>query len=110
MTTGAEAPMIDLLEQHVHEVASACAKHRVARLDVFGSATRPHFRPGDSDLDLLVEFQPMAPTPLVDAYFGLLDELRAIFDAPVDLVMRDAVKNRYVAAAIDRERRLLYAA
>jgi hypothetical protein len=31
-------------------------------------------------------------------------------EAPIDLVMRDAVKNRYVAAAIDRERRLLYAA
>ena len=103
--------MIELVERHVQEVAAACAKHRVARLDVFGSATRPDFRPGDSDLDLLVDFQPMAPTELVDAYYGLLDDLRAIFDAPpIDLVMRDAVKNRYVAAAIDRERQLLYAA
>ena len=102
--------MIDLLERHVHEVANACAKHRVARLHVFGSATRPDFRPGDSDLDLLVDFQPMAPTELVDAYYGLLDDLRAIFDTPIDLVMQGAVKNRYVAAAIDRERQLLYAA
>lgn len=102
--------MIDLLDQHVHEVARACAKHRVSRLDAFGSATRPDFRPGDSDLDLLVEFQPMAPTELVGAYYGLLDDLQVLFDAPIDLVMRDAVKNRYVAAAIDRERQLLYAA
>lgn len=102
--------MIDLVTQHVHDVAGACAKHRVARLDVFGSATRPDFRPGDSDLDFLVDFQPMTPTELVDAYYGLLDDLRAIFDTPIDLVMRGAVKNRYVADAIDRERQLLYAA
>ncbi len=101
--------MIDLVERHVQDVANACAKHRVARLDAFGSATRPDFQPGDSDLDLLVDFQPMAPTELVDAYYGLLDDLRAIFDAPIDLVMQGAVKNRYVAAAIDRERQLLYA-
>ena len=100
--------MIDLVERHVHEVAAACAKHRVARLDVFGSATRPDFRPGDSDLDLLVDFQPMAPTELVDAYYGLLDDLRAIFDAPIDLVMRDAVKNRFVATGIERDRRRIY--
>ena len=102
--------MIDLVERHVHEVANVCANHRVARLDVFGSATRPDFRPGDGDLDLLVDFQPMTPTELVDAYYGLLDDLRAIFDTPIDLVMRDAAKNRYVAAAIDRKRVLLYTA
>ena len=96
--------MIDLVAQHIHDVAGACAKHRVARLDVFGSATRPDFRPGDSDLDLLVDFQPMTPTELVDANYGLLDDRREIFDAPIDLVMRGAVKNRYVWAAIDRER------
>jgi predicted nucleotidyltransferase len=102
--------MIDLLEKHLPDVARACAQHRVARLDAFGSATRSDSRAGASDLDLLVDVQPMSPTALVDAYYGLLDHLRTIFRVPVDLVMRDAVKNRYVAAAIERERRLLYAA
>ena len=77
---------------------------------MFGSASRSDFEPRSSDLDLLVEFQPMAPTELVDAYFGLQDDLRTLFVAPIDLVMRDAIKNRYVAAAIDHERRLLHAA
>ena len=102
--------MIELLEQHLQEVTAACTQHRVARLDVFGSATRPDFRAGDSDLDLLVDFKAMPPTELVDAYYGLLEDLRAILGVPIDLVMRDAVKNRYVAAALERERRLLYAA
>ncbi len=73
-------------------------------------ATRPDVRPGDSDLDLLVEVQPMAPTEWVGTYDGLLDDLQVVFDAKVDLDMRDAVTNRDVAAAIGRERRLLYAA
>ena len=45
-------------------------------LDVFGSALRDDFRLGHSDLDLLVDFGAMHPHDLVDAYFGLLDELR----------------------------------
>jgi len=67
-----------------------------------GSATR--------DVDLLVEFVPMRPTELADAYFGLLDELRSIIALPVDLVMHDAIRNTYVRASIDRDRRMLYAA
>ena len=104
---GASA-MIDLVRQHLPEIAQACATHRVARLDVFGSATRADFRAGDSDLDLLVDFQSMPPKELADAYEGLLDALHTILGVPIDLVMRDAVKNRYVAAAIERERQPVY--
>jgi hypothetical protein len=46
----------------------------------------------------------------VEAYFGLLDELRALFDGKVDLVMVDAVKNRYIAREIARTKQQLYAA
>jgi predicted nucleotidyltransferase len=31
----------------------------MARMDVFGSVLRPDYRPGESDIDLLVEFQPL---------------------------------------------------
>lgn len=100
--------MIDLVRQHLPEIAQVCATHRVARLDVFGSATRSDYRTGESDLDLLVEFQAMPPTELADAYYGLLEDLRTVLGVPIDLVMRDAVKNRYVAAAIERERQPVY--
>lgn len=38
-------------------IASFCRKHGIQRLAVFGSALRADFRP-DSDIDLLVEFEP----------------------------------------------------
>lgn len=34
-----------------------CRRHRIRRLSLFGSALRADFRP-DSDIDLLVEFEP----------------------------------------------------
>ena len=79
-------------------------------MDVFGSALRDDFRPGDSDVDLLVEFAPREPYALAEAYFDMLDELRALLGVEVDLVMTGAVKNRYIALDIERSKQPFYAA
>ncbi|MEJ5378211.1 MAG: nucleotidyltransferase family protein [bacterium] len=39
------------------EIAEFCRTHHIRRLAVFGSALRADFRP-DSDIDILVEFEP----------------------------------------------------
>ena len=102
--------MTGFLGSQRETIAAACAKHGVLRLDAFGSAVRGDFRPRDSDVDLLVEFGPMDPYARVDAYFDLLDDLRSILGGKVDLVMADAVKNRYIAADIKRTKQVVYAA
>ncbi len=102
--------MVGVLESKREQIAAACARHGVLRLDAFGSAVRGDFRQGDSDVDLLVEFGPMDVYARVDAYFDLLDEFRGILGTEVDLVMVDAVKNRYIAADIERTKQALYAA
>jgi len=102
--------MTSILESKRGAIAEVCARHGVARLDAFGSALRDDFRPEESDLDLLVEFAPMEPYARVDAYFGMLDELRVLLGMEVDLVMAGAVKNPYIARDIERTRRMLYAA
>ena len=102
--------MVDVLGNQRAAIAQACARFGVARLDIFGSALRDDYRPGESDLDLLVDFSSMNPRDLVDAYFGLLDELRAVLAVEVDLVMVGAVKNRFIAADIERTKQMLYAA
>lgn len=101
--------MIKLLHNQRDAIAAACARHSVLRLEAFGSAVRDDFAAGRSDVDLLVEFAPLESYALVDAYFGLLDELRSLL-GEVDLVMVGAVKNPYIARAIEREKQLLYAA
>lgn len=76
----------------------------------FSDRLRDDFKPGQSDVDLLVELGPMEPYAPVDAYFGLLEDLREILGERVDLVVAGAVKNRYIARDIEQTKQLLYVA
>jgi predicted nucleotidyltransferase len=102
--------MHPVIESKRVQLAAACQPFGVRRLEVFGSAARDDFDEAHSDLDFLVEFNGNPLLGTLQTYFGLKDALEALFDRPVDLVSRGAVKNPYVAASIDRDRKLLYAA
>ncbi len=102
--------MVAVLEDRLGAIRGACVRFQVVRLDVFGSVLRDDFEPGRSDIDFLVDFGSMSPLEKPDAYFGLLDELRTILGAEVDLVMVGALKNRYIREDVERTKRQLYAA
>ncbi len=102
--------MLPLIESKRSEVEAACRRRAVRRLELFGSAVRDDFDPASSDLDFLVEFDTARSLPALDQYFGLKEELETLFGLPVDLIMPRAVRNPYVRAEIERDRRLLYAA
>jgi len=102
--------VIGLLESKRQAIEDVCSRFGVARLEVFGSALREDFKPGESDLDLLVEFKPMELYGRVEAYFGMRDALRELLKREIDLVMVGAVKNRYISREIERTKQLLYAA
>ena len=59
--SAASLPMFPLIERNQPAIAELCKQHGVDRLYVFGSVLRPDYRPGLSDLDFLVDFQPMSP-------------------------------------------------
>ena len=101
--------MTEILRNKMDAIAEACERHGVIRLDAFGSALCDEFQPGRSDVDLLVELGSMEPYDRVDAYFGLLEDLRAILGEQVDLVVSGAVKNPIIAREIARTKELLYA-
>ncbi|MCC6409930.1 MAG: nucleotidyltransferase family protein [Planctomycetes bacterium] len=63
-------------------IAAFCKQHGIRRLAVFGSFLREDFSP-ESDLDVLVEFEPGARTGF--AFIGMQDELAEIVGRPVDL-------------------------
>ena len=68
----------------------------VAHAALFGSRARGDARP-DSDTDIMIEIDPDAHIG-VWVYAGLKEYIAALFDGPVDVVDREALKP-YVAPA-----------
>ena len=99
-----------LAQPQLDAIADACRRHHVARMDVFGSVLRTDYRPGESDIDLLVEFLPLDSSSLYKAYFALLNDLRLGLASRVDLVMADAVRNPYVKQSIEASKQQIYGA
>lgn len=102
--------MIPLIEDNQLAIQQLCRRFHVARLEVFGSAASGQFDEARSDVDFLVEFRPLEPGRLADAYFGLLAELSRLFNRKVDLVTPKAIRNPYFLRAVNQTRRMLYAA
>jgi hypothetical protein len=103
--------MVSPIAKNLKAVKEFCVQYRVRRLELFGSAIDDeNFDPEESDLDFLVEFQPLKPGEYADTYFGLLEALETLFNRHVDLVMVRAVKNPYFLEAINKSRKVLYAA
>ncbi len=66
------------------QIAAFCRRHHIRKLALFGSVLREDFSP-DSDVDVLVEFDP----DHVPGLFGLVemqDELSRIMGQQVDLI------------------------
>jgi predicted nucleotidyltransferase len=67
-----------------------CEEYHVRELALFGSARTERFRP-DSDIDLLVEFEPNARIGFL-ALAALQRKLSALLRRRVDLVPKDGLK------------------
>lgn len=102
--------MVPTVSDKLDAIGDLCRKYGVVTMHLFGSAAGVGFDPGRSDVDLLVDFGPMDGHAKAHAYFDLLDELRELLGTEVDLVMAGAVKNRFIAADIERTKQMLYAA
>lgn len=68
----------------IDKIRDYCASQPIRRLSVFGSAARDELTP-DSDIDLLVEYEPGASVGLF-AMGGHLMDLQDIVGRKVDLV------------------------
>lgn len=99
-----------LIEERRRQIVDLCRRHSVRRLAVFGSAVRTDFDPVRSDLDFVVDFEPMPPSGHADAYFGLLADLETLFGRRVDLVESAALRNPYRRREIEATQILLHAA
>lgn len=92
---------IDLPRERVVEF---CRRNHIRRLAVFGSALRSDFRP-NSDIDLLVEFEPGYVPGL--AFFAMQAELSATLGHPVDLNTPQFL-SKYFRNQVQQEAQVVY--
>ena len=91
--------------ERLREIAQ---RHGVRELSIFGSLVRGDGT-GDSDVDVLVSFHDGVPIDL-DRWMALRDELTALFQREVDLVLERNLRNPYRRREILSTRQVVYAA
>jgi hypothetical protein len=89
------------------EIVDFCRRHQIRTFSLFGSVLGDAFGP-ESDVDVLVEFEPDAAVGFV-ALGRMKRELSAILGRPVDLVPQDGLKPRIREQVLSRAE-VLYAA
>ncbi len=81
---------ITAIELPMGKIAEFCDRWQVTEFALFGSVLRDDFRP-DSDIDVLITFSPTAKRGLTET-LQMRDELQAIFDRKVDLIVKAAIE------------------
>src|SRR6478752_1252514 len=71
-----------VLAPYQQAIEALCRQYHVRRLELFGSAAAGDDRPGESDIDFLVEFEPLPYGASFDTYFGLRQALEDLFKRP----------------------------
>jgi uncharacterized protein len=102
--------MHPIVAEKRQEIEDLCRRYHVRRLELFGSATGGRFNPAQSDVDFLVQFDPLEGRAYLDAYFGLLVALESLFGRHVDLLSNPTIRNPYLRESIEQSRQLIYAA
>jgi hypothetical protein len=95
------------IEKYKASIHKLCENHHVANLFVFGSVLKTSFN-ANSDVDFLVDFQPLNSLEYADNYFDLKFSLENLLNRKVDLIERKAIKNPYLKEEIEATKAQVY--
>ena len=84
------APEVEFANELGRRLGPFCQKHRIRRLEVFGSAARGQVGP-HSDVDLLVTLDESVPVSAA-ALLEMAGEAEELVGAPVDFVLRSSLE------------------
>lgn len=96
-----------VIENHIENLRSLCAKYNVDKIYLFGSALTSGFSK-KSDLDFLVKFKPIELSIYFDNYIKFKNELKNLFGREVDLVEEQTLRNPILIKSINRNKELIY--
>ena len=101
--------MRSIIADNIEEIRSACKKHHVAELYVFGSVVGEKFN-DDSDVDFIANFGEMPFLRYADNYLDFCYQLEDVLNRKVDVVVGRTIKNPYFKKEVEKTRQLLFAA
>ena len=89
------------------KAAPICSRHRVLRLELFGSCARGE-AVGGSDMDFCVSFDALPPSEYAHQFFGLLHDLEDTFQTTVDLLTESSIRKPSLRKSLQRDGVCLY--
>lgn len=101
--------MQNILTENIDKINALCMSHNVKSLYAFGSVCTDTFNK-ESDVDLLISFNPMEYGQYADTYFQLADKFEELLQRPVDLVTEKSLSNPYFIQSINQTKILIYGA
>lgn len=96
-----------LIEQLNKDILILCQTHKVKSLYAFGSVLTDQFN-AESDVDLIVDFEPIDVLEYGDNYYDLKFSLENILKRNVDLLEEKAIKNPYFRKTLNQNKKLIY--
>ena len=96
-----------VIENHTATITKLCKSHNVKSLYAFGSVLTDQFN-NESDIDLIVDFEPVDILEYADNYFDLKFALQDTFKRSIDLLEEKALTNPFFRNYINQQRQLIY--
>lgn len=98
--------MISIVQEHQDEIVRLCRENGVRRLSLFGSAARGEWRPGESDIDFLIDLE---YGPGVGRRFmRFASSLEHLLGVPVDITTERSVTSDVFRDELERTAVKLY--
>ncbi len=95
------------LEKYKKDIKRLCMAHKVRMLYAFGSILTNKYG-ATSDIDFIVDFEPVEISQYADNYYDLKFSLQNILRRPIDLLEEKSIKNPYFLEAVNNQRQLVY--
>ena len=98
---------MNLIQLNIDKITELCKKYRVKTLSVFGSILTDRFN-DDSDVDILVNFEPHDHNSIEFDYFrnywDLQNSLEQLFNRKVDLIEDGESLNPYFRYCVNKKK------
>jgi predicted nucleotidyltransferase len=99
--------MHKVLKENITKLNAICKEHFVERLYAYGSVCTDRFDK-NSDIDLLISFQPMDFGDYADNYFSIIEKFEKTFNRSVDLTTEKSLSNPYFIQSVNQTKTLIY--